>query len=655
MFAARNQTCSTRLYRGATRVASLFQTLMCLFVAIGANRAHATSVPATQEPVAALIIGFNRFLVLPGTTHTDGQNRDLRFADNDAARFAEIWRQFHPGQPFILLIEPDEILAARLQQQGIPWRLPTDAELSKAVDELRGTFEDPVNERPRGRVLFFFSGHGESEGTLHFGERGLTNTSLVKHLQRIGSKEVLALIDACHGFAAAKGGGAGNKPRSVVIKPPIPGRSAWMGVIGSNLQILEYSDFGGGALTQTTIACLRGLADGDGDKRILFRDLGICMQSQLGASIGVQFRESAAMPLQPVVNLDVLSPSGVIFDRSAKAGLWQIRRHSPSVPRSAALSSLEGGSTVVAEFYLQGRTRLTLRLEPGDYRIARFADSETWRGARPGSESGPLSVRITDVKVPPGALILVTEGRMRDGNVSFPMKGGEEETDIHDTIALTTEEYDRLGSVIFREAPPPLYKMLPDASGVRVMVHDPTGGAVLSEDSAGSPGLTLQVGWALPVAKFRPFLLDAGLSAGYSLSHQTHIYCGGGLENPCFVPTANWHRLLVGPTVALRMTVPRGQVRLEGALAYAPGLVTRDLAVVQDLDHDPTAPFWNWRYVFTGDMAASISASSTFRVGPYVELGPSLQLRASLFNPLNPAPYSLQAVAGIELRPTRDR
>ena len=166
---------------------------------------------AEAEQVFAVVVGNNR--------STDAKLPILKYADDDAARFAELFNSL--GGQVSLLTVLDPTSQGRHQRLRATSRPPTRAQLLATLGQV---FAQIRAAQARGATrtvfYFFFSGHGSvdqrGQGVLHLLDGTLSRGELFRHVVAASPARVNHLIiDACQAYfmVHAKGRRRGDRAR----------------------------------------------------------------------------------------------------------------------------------------------------------------------------------------------------------------------------------------------------------------------------------------------------------------------------------------------------------------------------------------------------------------------------------------------------------
>jgi hypothetical protein len=262
---------------------------VALLVAAARRTAHAA--PAADESAArfVLIVGVNRSV--------DSELPLLRYADDDAARYQELFRSL--GGRTTLLTRADEN-TRRISPEAIAGaKAPRRQELTRAIAALA---IDVAAARARGRqTLFYFvyAGHGNVSGTeayLALEDARLTGDDIEHDIvDKVHADETHLIIDACYSYFLAYGRGPGGRRREVHGFAPNEGLAhrTDVGLLLSTTSAREsheWEGFQAGIFSHEVRSGLYGAADLDGDGRISYREIAAFVNRANAAIPNERFR-----------------------------------------------------------------------------------------------------------------------------------------------------------------------------------------------------------------------------------------------------------------------------------------------------------------------------------------------------------------------------
>jgi hypothetical protein len=285
-----------------------------------------------------LAIGYNG---LPAAT-SDPRMHELRYADDDAAAFAQLAHDL--GARAFVLSSFDADTERRFPGLSGQVRPPLFEELRRTVRDLNAAFEEDRKLSIEPIVLITYSGHGVAEPgappALTLADGPLTQEVLYTEvLSALKARFVHVIVDACHAAAVVR-------PRDVqadtVVLSPDEIDAQWarttldglanVGALvasSASAQSHEWDNWQHGVFTHEVLSGLRGAADVNGDRRIEYSE----MAAFLGAANSeVADRAARVKPLikapraaarAPIVALDGARKPGFLVGRPGMLGaIW---------------------------------------------------------------------------------------------------------------------------------------------------------------------------------------------------------------------------------------------------------------------------------------------------------------------------------------------
>jgi hypothetical protein len=251
------------------RATLCFIALMLVGVALpNTLRAEA---PA-QHTAFAVVIGNNRSL--------DGRRPDLHYADDDAAKYFDIFRTIAQEHVF-LLADFDRDTARLFPDAGAHAAAPTRGELLRVGRQLADEVREVTSQGGAADVYFVFAGHGdvdEGRGFIELADARFTSSDLERWLHAIPFSRGHVILDSCNSFfmlATRKPGGryyatSDDAARSLGARLPNVGVFLSTSAEGD---AFEWSELQSGVFSHIVRSGLLGAADANGDSRIDYLEL----------------------------------------------------------------------------------------------------------------------------------------------------------------------------------------------------------------------------------------------------------------------------------------------------------------------------------------------------------------------------------------------
>ena len=256
---------------------------VCAFGVVASAPAFAAAEPA-QTKTYALIVANNGSV--------DQGVEPLRFADDDGARFYELFDSFVDEAFLLATLDEDSqrIFGSLAAQTRAPSR-------SNLRDRVQAIAEQIAADRGRGiesEVYLVFTGHGNvdsgGEGYLSLADGKLRRSDLYRDVIRpLDAGYTHLIIDACHAYfmVRSRGGDEWDDDRSGVTLDAAfeaylegdarkPAELSTVGVILSTsgaAEVHEWSKYRAGVFSHELRSGMLGAADADGDRNVSYREL----------------------------------------------------------------------------------------------------------------------------------------------------------------------------------------------------------------------------------------------------------------------------------------------------------------------------------------------------------------------------------------------
>jgi hypothetical protein len=322
---------------------SSFAFFMLVWALASTVHAHAFDPPAARTAPAetksfALVVGSNATM--------DADLAPLRFADDDAARMAELLEEL--GADVELVTTFDRESQATYRDLVGRARAATPAGLQSAWDSLRERMERAKAAGKAVELTIFYSGHGDvgpdGQGYLTLQGGKLTRHELFAGmLAQSPADHHHVLIDACRSehFVLSRGrdwkpdrapADASNEVRRYLDRTHL-GAFPNTGVVvahSADQQTHEWERYRGGIFTHQLLSGLRGGADLNGDGRIEYSELGAFVSAANSsvddprARLTVVVRPPEADERHPITVHRGLLDSRVLFFAQPDASLYTL-------------------------------------------------------------------------------------------------------------------------------------------------------------------------------------------------------------------------------------------------------------------------------------------------------------------------------------------
>jgi hypothetical protein len=222
-----------------------------------------------------------RFAIIVGVNQgVDSDTRPLRYADDDAAAYLELFRAL--GARTYVLSRFDDG-TRRLHPQAVAEALdPRRQELERLMLQVSADVTLARNRGVPTVVYFIYAGHGGVEngrGYLMLEDARLFGTDLERlALDSVNATETHFIVDACYsGFLALSRGPGGERHEAhgfstmggLAERPSV----GLLLSTSSARESHEWSEFQAGVFSHEVRSGLLGAADADGDGRISYREI----------------------------------------------------------------------------------------------------------------------------------------------------------------------------------------------------------------------------------------------------------------------------------------------------------------------------------------------------------------------------------------------
>jgi hypothetical protein len=262
-----------------------------LVLATVASPARA-QVKSAEEPASyatfALIIGVNRSV--------DPESRLLRYADDDAARYLELFRSL--GARSYVLTRPDANTGRLHPQVAAEALRPVRADFDQTTAALAVDVEQARRRGVRTVVYFVYAGHGNlkgGRGYLALEDARLDAVELeAQVVRKVGSDQTHFIVDACYSYflTLERGpGGTRRELRGFTLGGLARTRSVGLLLsTSSSRESHEWSGVEAGVFSHEVRSGLYGAADADGDGRVSYREMAAFIHRANGSVINERYR-----------------------------------------------------------------------------------------------------------------------------------------------------------------------------------------------------------------------------------------------------------------------------------------------------------------------------------------------------------------------------
>ncbi len=264
--------------------------------------------PAENPPTAvfALVVGSNHSV--------DEDKPPLRYADDDAARFFDLYRAL--GAHVFLVSRLDEDTKRLHTQAAAEARAPLAHEWSIVATELAEVVQQAQTRGLRTELHVVFAGHGDEvdgAGALELEDRRISGDELLREIiETAGASRTHVIIDACHSFAFAyagpRGPGGERRPVAGFSRRSLLANAEGVGLLlssSSTRETHEWEVVQSGIFSHVLRSGMLGAADADGDSQVSYREIAAFVERAAVAIPNERFR--------PRVHVDPPDDTNVSF------------------------------------------------------------------------------------------------------------------------------------------------------------------------------------------------------------------------------------------------------------------------------------------------------------------------------------------------------
>ncbi|WP_223641231.1 caspase family protein [Corallococcus sp. EGB] len=335
--------------------------VLCL---LGATRA--TASPG-EEPRAAI----RRYALLIGSSEGGAGRERLRYASSDVLALSRVLEELGgvAAEDRLLLLEP------------------TRDTLVSSIARMRQLISSTPPTEARRELVFYYSGHSDSEGLLPRGER-LAYTELRRLLTDIPVEVRIAILDSCgSGSLTRFKGGVSRLAFLSDVSSQVRGH-AFLASSSADEVAQEADSIGASFFTHFLLSGLRGAADTNGDGRVT-----------LDEAYQFAYHETLAR-----TERSQGGPQHASYDMQlAGSGDLVMTDLRGSQARLALAKELEGrlfvrnwGNQLVVELQKPAGRRLSLGLDPGRYHVTLERPSQRFEAELAVAGRGEAELRVGD-------------------------------------------------------------------------------------------------------------------------------------------------------------------------------------------------------------------------------------------------------------------
>ena len=246
---------------------------------------------APDDGLHVLVVAHNKSL--------DKGVRPLRFADDDGARYYELYSELTPNVSLLTVLDPDtaRVHPGAARAAKVPWK----RNLRQEVDHIARRVRRDNRAGKHTAFTFIYVGHGnvakDGEGYVNLQGSRLSRQELFQEVvDRVPAATVHLIIDACKSYflAFARGPGGSRQPyRKAFARTPVPASLTHIGFVlstSTDRDSHEWEQFQAGIFSHEVRSALRGAADANADGRVTYAELGAFLQRANESIPNARFR-----------------------------------------------------------------------------------------------------------------------------------------------------------------------------------------------------------------------------------------------------------------------------------------------------------------------------------------------------------------------------
>ena len=228
---------------------------------------------AAKPKTFALIVSNNRSLQLG--------RPDLRYADDDGAKFYELFSMVAPASQLALLTELDRDTERLFPELTEVATSPTKVAVLAAATTMARAMEAAKRAGDEVEFYFVFAGHGdvdEGRGFLELKDQPFYSEDLEALLARMPATHAHVVLDSCNSFFVVNARKPGGKRFATPddIAKSLGKRMPSVGVFlstSSEAEVFEWSELQSGIFSHAVRSGLAGAADANGDGAVSYDEL----------------------------------------------------------------------------------------------------------------------------------------------------------------------------------------------------------------------------------------------------------------------------------------------------------------------------------------------------------------------------------------------
>jgi hypothetical protein len=239
------------------------------------------ALSAAAPPPPADVAASSLVLIVASNRGTQGDRPPLQYADDDGAKYFEVFSTIAGEENTLLLTEFDRDTSRLFPALLDKVRSPTRAQLDSAAARLSRKAAEARRAGRAVRFHFVFAGHGdvdEGRGFLELADGPFTADDLQALVREIGASEAHVILDSCNSFFVVNprkpGGVRFATPRDAAetLARRLPNVGVFIST-SAKAEVYEWSELQSGVFSHAVRSGLMGAADANGDGRVTYEEL----------------------------------------------------------------------------------------------------------------------------------------------------------------------------------------------------------------------------------------------------------------------------------------------------------------------------------------------------------------------------------------------
>ncbi|MGE0870744.1 MAG: hypothetical protein AB7P03_19415 [Kofleriaceae bacterium] len=252
----------------------MIRTLM-IAGGLALTTASSTAAPAAMPPV-------DQYVLIVTNNRSSALGRpDLSYADDDGAKYYEVFRTAIPESHIRLLTELDRDTARLFPSLAAVIQPPTTQNVWNAANELARAVAASRREGRAVELTFVFAGHGDVDagrGFLELRDGPFTSQDVERLFSTVSATRSHVILDSCNSFfvinARKPGGRRFATPTDAAesLSKRLPNVGVFLST-SAEAEVFEWSELQSGIFSHAVRSGLSGAADANGDGVVSYEEL----------------------------------------------------------------------------------------------------------------------------------------------------------------------------------------------------------------------------------------------------------------------------------------------------------------------------------------------------------------------------------------------